>query len=177
MKFLVDEGNGTGFCPSSSASSCHYLQALQIRDCHHERCGFLGGRRQWDWFLPQQFGLFLSLSPDLTNKRLSSRTLWNSWWTKAMGLVFVPAVRPLPVIIFPPMPATRISFISPTLHNLRNCRYRWINTSSHYFKVLSALLYSRITSVKSPSFCLTTFSASPAHLRPSYLSHMTAAAT
>jgi peroxiredoxin len=37
-------------------------------------------------------------SSGLTNKRLSLRTLWNSWWTKAMGLVFVPAVRPLPVI-------------------------------------------------------------------------------
>jgi hypothetical protein len=54
------------------------------------------------------------VSSGLTNKGLSSRTLWNSWWTKAMGLIFVPAVRLLAVIILPTMPPTHISLISPT---------------------------------------------------------------
>jgi hypothetical protein len=55
------------------------------------------------------------LSSRLTNKRLSSQTLWISWWTKTMGLVFVPAVWPLSVIIIPPMPPTHILLILPTL--------------------------------------------------------------
>jgi hypothetical protein len=57
--------------------------------------------------LQQKTFIFINaavVSSGLTNKKLSSRTLWNSWRTKLLGLVFIPAVRPLPVIIFPPMP-------------------------------------------------------------------------
>ena len=37
--------------------------------------------------------------------------------------------------------------------------------------------YGRITSTKSPSFCMTTYTARPQILRPSYLSHMIAVIT